>query len=185
MRSAPIALALLLAGCGVEVFETQLLVLAESEACTSAIARGTTVNAYRAALFEMTVPPREGDTRAPCFACFEDETCVLREMSCRCSVPTPPATVPLNRMLDGVRFADLDPEARYCMALVAHDVPALDAPAEGSEDCACDFGGIDVTGTSRVCGATPFPARVGENESFVPLAADCPPLGCPMFELRL
>lgn len=178
-------IALLLAGCAEEVFETQVLVLAETEACTMAAEGGVTVNAYRAVLFEMTEPPSPDDTRAPCFACLDDETCVPHEMACRCSAPIPPLTVPLNRMLDGVRFSALDPDVRYCIALAAHDIVGLDTPAEGSTECACDFGGVDVTGTSRLCGVTPFPARVGENEPFVPIAAECPMMGCPMFELDL
>lgn len=171
--------ALLLAGCAEEVFDTQVVVFAESEACNLAIARGVQVNAYRVAL--LTLPDGfEDETRPPCVACAEDMTCTFRELSCRCGPRIEPRTLPINDQLEDLRFSALDPAEGYCLAIVAYDLPELARPEP--EECPCGFMGVDAVGRSRLCGITPFAARVSENSSFVPIVADCPMGGCTAFE---
>jgi hypothetical protein len=170
--------ALVGAGCAdVEIFETQAVVLAETDACQTAAMNGVRVNAYRLLLLELPVR-QEG--RLPCAPCVEGE-CNLVAVRCGCGSPVPTLTGPINQQLQGLRFPDLDPEASYCLGIVGFALEDL-PPTSGTtaEPCACDFGDHPVTGRSRLCGITPLAARVGENASFVPVSAEC--RACPNFE---
>jgi len=64
-RIAALTLALLGTGCANEVFETQLLVLADTEACMSLASSAIRVNAYRVLLVRLTEPPDPTDPRLP------------------------------------------------------------------------------------------------------------------------
>jgi len=179
-RAELVALLLpLLAACaGEEVFETQVFVLAETEACASAAERGQRVNGYSVLLFELLELP-EDDSRLPCV------TCPFVEVACRCGRPIVPLTIFFNQQLSGVRFSTLSPGSRYCVGVAAFDIPDLPAPPDGERsavDCPCDFGGADLGETSRVCGISVLPAQVGENAAFVPVSAECRPMGCPTIE---
>lgn len=180
---AEIALCLALsAGCaGEEVFETQVLAFAETEACREAAAAGATVNAYRVRLLEFQATPGESDV--PCGECLREGRCPLVDQVCACGTPRPPRTVSINRQLEGLRFDGLDPGSRYCVAVIGFELPEL-APPTGDEtvECPCDFGGLDLTGTSRLCGGSPFPGTVGENAPSLLVQLDCPARGCPFIE---
>lgn len=182
------AIALLVAGAvasgcrGEEVFETQALVLAETEACAMATATGVRVNAYRVVLFELTEPPNAEDPRLPCAACLEDGTCPIAQLACRCGGRIPPNTLPLNRELEGIRFPMLDPDGGYCVGMVGYEVDGLAPRASPAADCDCGFGGAELSGASRICGVTPFPFVVEENSAFIPITVDCRPGRCAVFE---
>jgi hypothetical protein len=119
------------------------------------------------------------DPRPPCVDCIGEGRCSPAAIQCRCGASVPPRTVALNRQLDGLRFSALDPSTSYCILLAAYDIPGappVDPPP--ADDCACDFGGVDLTGTVRLCGISPFAANVGENEPFAPIPVDCSTTAC-------
>ena len=175
--------AMLASGCvGVEVFETQVLVLAETEACDMAASSGERVNAYRVVLFRLTQPPNPDDPRPPCAACLEDGTCPIVGLECRCGGRVPPITTAFNRELEGLRFSMLDPDGAYCVGIVAYEAAELPPRLMPATECACDFRGADLTGASRACGVTPYPFVVEENAPFIPITVDCRPGRCAAFE---
>lgn len=162
-------------GCsaGDEVFETQVIVLAETMLCEEARLSEVRVSAYRVVLFEVQSDPMSPSMASFCVACLDEGTCVPAQEACACGPPSPPGTVALNRGLAGTRFVDLDPERRYCIGVAAYHLPELDPGTGEVEPCDCGFEGIDLTTRTRMCGISPSPGTVGENAPAIPVGAEC------------
>lgn len=176
-----LALASLAAGCKAErVVETQTLVFAESRACMeSRDVLGFGMNAYVVRLYEFTPAETPSSMVAPCLDCFATGRCRPARTQCRCGARVPVGTLALNQELANLRFADLDPNKRYCVGLLAFDAPGLMPPPgtpPGPWDCACaspDAGAV-APGPLRLCGLSPFPGSLDENAAAIIVSADCP-----------
>jgi len=165
-------------GCAAEqVEETQVVVLAEGEACAVAREAGVLLNAYRVMVFDFGGADPSAD-EPPCVDCLRNGRCPLRQQQCVCARPLPPSTVTINRQLEGLRLASIPPDRPYCVGMFGFGIPGLPPPAEGvSEECDCDFGGLEPAVGS--CGVSAFPTEVRENSAAIFVSVDCRP-GCPM-----
>lgn len=169
---AAVVAAAFCAGCpaGEEVFETQVLVVAETELCEEARDMGRLVNAYRVILYEFG--GTGGDTADNrCLGCLRTGNCTPVAQACICAPPLPPATNTINGQLAGLRLEDLDPEQEYCIGLQGFHIESI--PDGVSRRCPCDLEGLDLTRTGRVCGVSIAPGTVDENSAAFLIGADC------------
>lgn len=166
---------LLLSACTEEVlFETQVLVIAETENCEEARAERPvpTMNAYQVAVLALDENAVTAADEVPCGRCVNSGACEVVDLRCSCGRPRLLSTNAINEALDGLRFPSLEPTQQYCVVLSSFSVPEVRRP-DGESECPCNFGDVNLTGRGRMCGVSPFPSSVQENAPAVVIAAEC------------
>jgi len=178
-----LALASVVAGCKAErVVETQVLVFAESRTCLGLGMLPPTMNSYQARLYEFEGVDSSAPTMAPCGECLAAGRCRPVATQCQCGRSVPVGTIGLNQELANLRFSDLDPGKRYCVALFGFDQPGLMPPeptTRGPWPCACAGPDSGVAASLRLCGISPFPGSLDENAAAIIVTSECLPPGAP------
>lgn len=180
---AALALAGVAAGCKAErVVETQVLVFAESRTCLEMPGPTRPVmNSYQARLYEFEGVDASAPTMSPCLDCLVSGRCRPVSTQCQCGRSVPVGTLALNQELAGLRFTDLDPGKRYCIALFGFDQPGLvpPGPTMGPWPCECSGPDAGAAASLRLCGISPFPGSLDENAAAIIVTSECLPPGAP------
>jgi hypothetical protein len=162
-------------GCAAEpIVDTQVIVVAETNACEADRAAMERINAYKVTVIEFT-PTMSGEADlAPCYRCLTPGSgCREVETKCWCAEPRVPTTVTINSQLDGLRFESMEQGKAYCLGLVGYSLPGVSPPdGQSAAECDCDPR-MASGGTLKLCGISPFPTTVGENAPAAIISADC------------
>lgn len=157
------------------LFETQVLVVAETESCEDArMSRPEPgMNVYQVAVYALDPAAAVNPDEPACVRCRRpSEACELVELRCGCGEFQRLGTTGINRGLAGLQFPSLDPDRAHCVQFSAFSVPEVRATGE-TQECDCAFGGVDLTGRARMCGISPFAGSVAENAPALVVSADC------------